>query len=106
MDASNQPISEQYRLVAKDWVDKDAAARLLEDSKTAVLALRMKNLGDMPAAHAEREVKGAQEWHEYIVKMVDARTAANLAKVKLEYIRMRFSEQQSMEASKRAEMRL
>jgi hypothetical protein len=38
--------------------------------------------------------------------MVNARTAANLAKVKLEWTRMRFNEWQSENATKRAEMRL
>ena len=103
---SNLPISEQFRMVAKDWVDKDSAARMLEETKTAVLAQHMKNLGDLPAAHAERDVKASPEWYEFIERLVNARTAANLAKVKLEYIRMKASEQQSAEATKRAEMKL
>ena len=103
---SNQPWSEQFRLVAKEWVEKDAAARLLEETKTAVLAQRMKALGDVPAAHAERDVKASQEWHEFIKGMVDAKTAANLGKVKMEYLRMKFSEWQSAEANKRTEARL
>lgn len=106
MGASNLPISEQFRLVAKEWVDADSAARLLEETKTAVLAQRMKALGDMPAAHSEREVKASPEWADFIERMVKARTAANLKKVQLEYIRMQFSEAQSYDATKRAEMRL
>lgn len=106
MNAHNRPISEQYRLVAKDWVDADSAARMLEETKTAVLAQKMKALGDMPAAHSEREVKASIEWAGFIEKMVKARTAANLKKVQLEYIRMQFNEFQSFEATKRAEMKL
>jgi hypothetical protein len=102
----NVPPSETYRLVAKEWVEKDGTARMLEECKTAVLAQKMRALGDMPAAHAEREVKASQEWDEYIHKMVDARTAANLAKVKTEYYRMKFSEWMSEDANKRAEMKL
>lgn len=104
--SSNQPISEQYRVAAKDWVDKDDAARLLEETKTAVLSQKMKALGDVPVAHAERDVKASQEWHDWIKDMVEARTAANLAKVKLEYIKMKASEHMSAEANKRAEMKL
>lgn len=103
---TNRPPSEMYRLAAKDWVEKDSSARLLEETKTAVLAQRMKALGDMPAAHAEREVKASQEWAEYIKGMVAAKTAANLAKVTVEYYRMKFMEWQSANATKRAEMRL
>ncbi len=103
---TNLPISEQFRIVAKDWVEADSAARLLEETKTAVLAQRMKALGDMPAAHSEREVKASREWADFVEKMVKARTAANLKKVQLEYIKMQFSEAQSFEATKRAEMKL
>ena len=103
---SNQLISEQYRLVAKAWVEADGVARLLEETKTAVLAQWVQKHGDMAVNAAEREVKSSPEWEEFIAKMVDARTAANLKKVQLEFIRMKSAEQQSAEASKRAEMRL
>ena len=104
--AQNLPLSEQYRIVAKSWVDADAGANLLEETKSAVLARMMLNLGDMPVSRAEMQVKASNEWREFVQKMVEAREKASLLKVKMEYIRMRFHEWQSMEASKRAEMRL
>ena len=103
---SNQPISEEYRIVAKQWVDAEAAASMLEDTKSAVLSQMMLKLGDMPVSKAEMQVKASDEWGDFIHKMVEARKKANLLKVQLEYIRMRSSEWQSMEASKRAEMRM
>lgn len=103
---TNAPLSEQFRLAAKDWVDKDSAASMLEETKTAVLSQRMAALGDMPVNRAEQIVKASPEWHEWIAGMVKARTTANLAKVKLEWVRMRFQEWQSENATKRAEMRL
>ena len=105
-NAQNLPLSEQYRIVAKSWVDADAGANLLEETKSAVLARMMLNLGDMPVSRAEMQVKASNEWREFVQKMVEAREKASLLKVKMEYIRMRFHEWQSMEASKRAEMRL
>lgn len=102
----NQPPSERFRICARDWCEKDGAARMLEECKTAVLAQRMKAMGDKPAAHAERDVKASEEWSDYIRKMVDARTAANLAKVRLEYVRMKAMEIQSADANRRVEMRL
>ena len=106
MSEDNLPLSEQFRIVAKSWVDADAAANLLEETKSAVLARMMLSMGDMPVSRAEMQVKGSEEWREFISKMVEAREKASLLKVKMEYIRMRFHEWQSMEASKRAEMRL
>ena len=102
----NAPISEQYRLIAKKWVDADSAANLLEETKSAFLAKLRAARGDMPVSKAEMQVKASDEWSDYIGKMVRAREQAALLKAQLEFIRMRFAEWQSAEASKRAEMRL
>lgn len=103
---SNLPLSEQYRVVAKAYVDADSAASLLEETKSAVLARMMLALGDMPVSRAEMQTKASVEWNEFVTNMVKAREKAAFLKVKLEYIRMKFNEWQSLEASKRAEMRL
>lgn len=106
MTDDNRPLSEQFRIVAKQWVEADAAASLLEETKSAVLSQRMAALGDVPVSHAERTVKSSPEWEEHVRKIVDARKEANLLKLKMEWLRMKFSEAQSFEATKRAEMRL
>ena len=103
---SNLPLSEQYRLIAKKWVDADAAANVLEESKSAFLSCRMSELGDMPVSKAEMTVKASEVWQGYIDTMVENRKQASLLKVQLEYIRMKFSEWQSSEATRRAEMKL
>lgn len=106
MSPRSHPISERYRLAAKHWAELDGAARLLEESKTTVLAQRMAALGDIPASHAERDVKASPAWQEYITQMVDARTAANVARVEVDYLRMLFSEWQSAAADERSERRM
>lgn len=103
---SNLPISEQYRLTAKEWVEADAAANLLEETKTAVLAQHMKAMGDMPVSKAEMAVKSTADWHQYLTEMVEARKRANLLKVKMEWVRMKFMEWNSENATRRAEMKL
>ena len=102
----NAPISEQYRLIAKKWCDADAAANLLEETKSAVLAKMMAARGDMAVSKAEMLVKASDEWSDYIGKMVRAREQAALLKAQLEYIKMKFQENQSAEATSRAERRL
>jgi hypothetical protein len=104
--SDNLPLSEQFRLIAKKWVDADAAANMLEETKSSILAKRMSELGDMPVSRAEMTVKASIEWHEFIRTMVEAREKAALLKVQLEYIRMKFHEWQSIEATRRAEMKL
>lgn len=106
INQSNEPLSEQFRIVAKDWVQKHAAASMLEETKTAVLSQLIGRQGDIAYNQAERVVKASDEWSDFLEKMVKAREAANLAKAKMEFIRMRFSEWQSAEATKRAEMKL
>lgn len=103
---SNEQLSEQFRLAAKEWVEADSAANLLEETKSAVLSQRMVALGDKPVSRAEMEVKASEEWHEFVESMVKARKQANFLKVKLEWLRMRFQEWSSAEATKRAEMKI
>lgn len=100
------PISEQYRLAAVEWVNMDAAARMLEEGKSAFVAQRKNALGDMSDAKAERTVRGSQEYADYVKKMVNAKTAANRQKVEVEFIRMKFMENNSAEATQRAERRM
>jgi hypothetical protein len=102
----NMPLSEQFRLIAKKWIDADAAASILEETKSAFLAQRMAEQGDVPVSRAEMAVKASGEWSTYVHEMVEARKKASLLKAQLEYIRMRFTEQQSVEATRRAEMKL
>jgi hypothetical protein len=104
--SDNLPISEQYRLAAETWVQADAAANFLEESKSAVLAKMMAKLGDIPVSRAEMQTKASDEWTDYITNMVTARERAALLKVEVEFLRMRFSEWQSANANRRAEMRL
>lgn len=106
----NEPISERFRLIAKKWVEADEAASLMEETKTAVLAEMINqvisyNIG-MAYNKAELAAKSSPEYKDFITKMVSLRSAANLLKVKMEYLRMQFSEQQSHEATARAERRL
>ena len=103
---ADQPLSEQYRIVAKKWVEADSAANILEETKSAVLAKMMADLGDMPVSRAEMKVKSSDEWHDHVRHMVDARSKASAAKIEAEYLKMRFYEWQSQAATRRAEMKL
>lgn len=102
----NQPWSERYRLIALQWVDADAAANMLEDTKSAVLSEMLQAHADKPVNKGEALVKASPEWRAHVMKIVEARRKANQLKVEMEFMRMKFSENQSSEASKRAEMRL
>lgn len=104
--SDNRPLSEQFRVVAKEFNDADAAANILEETKSAVLSEMMLAQGDMPVSRAEMIVKASKDWRAHIDKMVAARKAANRLKLQLEFIRMQSMEWQSENANRRAEMRL
>lgn len=103
-------LSEQYRLAGIEWAHLDAAANLLEESKSSVLSQMVGKLLQAPGMtaynRAEMTAKASPEWAEYIREMVKARENANLAKIDVEWIRMKYGEQQSAEATARAESRL
>ena len=103
---SNDTLSERFRLVAKEYVQLDSAASLMEELKSATLSQRMLELGDIPVSRAEAQVKASENWQNYIREMCRMREAANMKKVEMEWIRYRFMERQSREATTRAEMRL
>ena len=105
----NQPLSEIYRNTAKKWVDYESAASLLEETKSSVLQTRAQefiSMYNISGAEAERRVKSTPEWREWIEAMCEARKKALLLKCQLEYIRMRFQERMSADATSRAEMKL
>ena len=106
MPAHERPISEEFRLVAKAWVDANAAANLLEETKSAVLSKMMLALGEKSVSAAEMKVKASDKWYNHVKKIVDARADADLRKVQMEYVRMKFSEWQSSDANARRERQM
>ena len=106
MDKSNMSFADRYRYAGEDWADKESAASLLEGLRSSLLAQKCAALGDMAVNKAEQMVKKSQEWIEYNEKTIQARKAANLAKIELEALKMQFNEHQSEQANRRAEIRL
>ena len=100
-------LSEQFRLKGEQWATLDAAARRLEEGKSAFLARQIAKLdADMPHNRAEQQVKASKKWMDYIKAMCDAKEQANKARIELESIRMQFTEWNNQEANARAEKRL
>lgn len=105
--SNEESWADKYRRFGEDWADKEGAAQLLEDCKSSVMAQRQVALGgDMPVNRAEQTVKASPEWVEYITNTVNARKAANLAKVQLEALKMQYNEWNNAEANARTEKRM
>jgi hypothetical protein len=103
----NEPLSEQWYQVATKWAEADAAAELLEQTKSAVMSQMMMRLETIKAvASKEIVVKASSEWTAYVKRMVEARKHANKLKVEMEYLRMKVWEQNSHAANERVMARL
>ncbi len=63
-------------------------------------------LNEKSVSRAEMLVLASDEWRDYTDKMVKARTAANKAKIQMDYLKMRFAEWNSADANHRHEARL
>lgn len=106
--AKDQPISEQFRLVAKTWVDADAAARLLEETKSSVFSKTVLKMQTTASSNAQAEhmARASDDYQDHLTAMVKARDLANLRKVQMEYVRMQFTEWQMAAAASRDERRM
>jgi hypothetical protein len=104
--SANISLADQWAEAAHAHVEAEAAAQLLEETKSAVLAQMMSRLGDLPVSKAEMKVKASDEWRDHIEKMGKAREHANRLKVKREWLRMRFSEWLAHDANNRTQARL
>lgn len=102
----DKPVSEHFRLAAKEYVELEAAANMLETTKSSVFSQLVVKQGDIAVNRAELNVKASNEWMAHVEMIAEARKAANMAKVRMEYIRMLFSERQSAEANARAERKM
>lgn len=104
--AQEQPLSEQFRIVAEEWARLDGEARLLELDKASKFSELMEPHQNLPVARAQLIVERSKEWRDFLKQMALARTEANMAKVRMQWIDKKFSEWQARDATSRAEMRM
>jgi hypothetical protein len=52
------------------------------------------------------QVKASTDWREFLTSMVEARAAANLAKVKMRWVELRFTEWNNADANARRERQM
>lgn len=89
-----------------DWADKDAAASLLEETKKSVLARLKNESGEKSDAAKETIALCHEDYMEHLGLMVEARRAANKAKVRYDSAKTLAEMRRSEESTRRAEMTL
>lgn len=91
-----------------EWVRLDGAARKLEELRKVVkaeIANQARNEG-LSATAAEQVAEADPRYRKHVESMVDARTQANIKKAEVDGMEMRWETWRSMNATKRAEMKL
>ena len=91
----------------EDWADKNAAAKLLEESKKSVLAEIMNSKTEhstMAAKEAAALADPAYKLH--LSQMAAARKVANIARVRYDAVKVMGENRRSQESTRRAEMAL
>jgi hypothetical protein len=106
MPEQDQPIAERYRLIGEEWADADAAYYMLDTSRTAVLAQIVAQSKEASFQRAESNARASAEYREHIQKTTDAKRKANLLRVRMEYLKMRFALWNSSDANQRAERKM
>ena len=91
-----------------DWADKHGAAELLESSLKSLLAqltLEAKSAEGCSMAEAKDIALSANTYRDSMKSAVEARTAANKARVTYDATKALFEAQRTTEASERAAMK-
>jgi len=99
-----------YNLVMQaglDWTEQAAAAHILEETKSIVLAeLINQQPPSLGVAAKENEAKADPAYRLHITNMVTARKEANRARVKYKSAEMLAELRRSQESTRRQEMKL
>tara|TARA_R100001082_G_C4237652_1_gene105945 strand:+ start:45 stop:395 length:351 start_codon:yes stop_codon:yes gene_type:complete len=84
----------------------DGAARMLEKMERVLLSELVNQSGESSISKAEHWARRHERFKAHIVEMVEARTAANVAKAEWEATQMRFEAWRTQQATHRAEINL
>ena len=96
-------IYDQLVQTGEAWADKESAAALLEEMRKPVLAALKGRTEAKSDAAAEALALASHEYAEHIRKMIDARHAATVARVKYDATRALADALRTRQATMRAE---
>ncbi len=99
-------IRQEYIDIGETWADKNGAACLLEETKATLFAKLARESNEPTAARAEWWAKSHPDYQAHVRSMVEARGAADRAKVHYDALRAHLDMLRTVESTKRAEMGL
>lgn len=101
-DFDPEAIYQRLNEAGDEWVDTNAAADILEETKKTVLAELM-NGKQGSNAERERSALADSVYRLHLVNMVKARKEANRAKVKYDSVKVLAEMRRTQESTRRAE---
>ncbi len=102
-DFDPNKIYHQIVEAGDEWVDKEAAAELLEETKKTILARLALKAEASSVAAKEQEALAHPAFELHVAKMVSARENANRAKVRYDAVRVLAEMRRTQESTRRAE---
>lgn len=102
-DFDPEAIYLRLNTAGDDWVDKNAGAEILEETKKTVLAEIMIGMIGGSTAERERIALAEPAYRIHLVNMVKARKKANRARVRYDSIRVLAEMLRTQESTRRAE---
>jgi len=104
-DFNPEEIYRRLNEAGDDWVDKQAAAEILEETKKTVLAELMQGFQGS-TAERERNALADAAYKLHLTQMTAARKEANRARVKYDAVRVLAEMRRTEASTRRAEMML
>lgn len=105
MQLDPKTIAEQLTNLGDDWADKHAAAEMLEETKKSVLAKLAADSLENSMAAKENYALAHEDYTKHVKSMVEARRAANKAKVRYDSGKVWAELMRTQSANERAVMR-
>lgn len=102
-DFNPEAIYQKLNETGDAWVDKNAAAELLEETKKTVLAEFICGYDSGPLAIREKRALSEPAYKLHIANMVAARKEANRARVKYDSMKVLAEMRRTQESTRRAE---
>jgi hypothetical protein len=109
MPQIERPLSEQYRIVAKQFAEAYGRATFMENTRSGELAKMIKKRMDeanekITRATAEMDVKASEDWYDFNERLALAKEKVEILRSQKKYIEMQAWERTNADANKRKEM--
>ena len=98
--------AEQFRLLARAWAEADGEALRAEKLEKVVFSELVNQSNDGSVAKAEHSARAHSRYKDAVDRLVNSRTAANIARAEMDAMKLRVEIWRSRNATKRAEMQL